>query len=64
MPPLGYTSTKFPARWTRGESAERFPNVIKPLTWDFVVSGFHESLQLKMMDLPPFEGHWFELFAR
>lgn len=56
--------TKFPARWTRGESAERFPNVITPLTWDFVVSGFHESLQhsLKMMDMPPFEGHWFELF--
>lgn len=56
--------TKFPARWTRGESAERFPNVITPLTWDFVVSGFHESLQhsLKMMDLPPVEGHWFDLF--
>jgi pyruvate,water dikinase len=56
--------TRFPARWTRGESAERFPNVITPLTWDFVVSGFHESLQhsLKMMDMPPFEGHWFELF--
>src|SRR5260221_676362 len=56
--------TKFPARWTRGESAERFPNVITPLTWDFVVSGFHESLQhsLQMMDLPPFEGHWFDLF--
>lgn len=56
--------TKFPARWTRGESAERFPNAITPLTWDFVVSGFHESLQhsLKMMDMPPFEGHWFELF--
>lgn len=56
--------TKFPARWTRGESAERFPNVVTPLTWDFVSDGFHESLahSLKMMGMPPFEGHWFELF--
>ncbi len=56
--------TKFPPRWTRGESAERFPNAITPLTWDFVVSGFHQSLQhsLRMMEMPPFEGYWFELF--
>lgn len=56
--------TKFPPKWTRGESAERFPNVITPLTGDFVVEGFHESLahSLKLMDMPPFEGHWFELF--
>jgi pyruvate,water dikinase len=56
--------TKFPARWTRGESAERFPNVVTPLTWDFVVSGFHESLEhsLRLMGLPPFEGHWFDRF--
>jgi pyruvate,water dikinase len=56
--------TKFPAKWTRGESAERFPNVITPLTWDFVVEGFHCSLEhsLKMMGMPPFEGHWFDLF--
>ena len=56
--------TKFPPKWTRGESAERFPNVITPLTWDFVSDGFHLSLEhsLKMMGMPPFEGHWFELF--
>jgi pyruvate,water dikinase len=56
--------TKFPARWTRGESAERFPNVVTPLTWDFVLAGFHESLahSLGIMGLPPFEGHWFDLF--
>jgi rifampicin phosphotransferase len=56
--------TKFPARWTRGESAERFPNVVTPLTWDFVVEGFHASLEhsLRMMGMPAFEGHWFELF--
>jgi pyruvate,water dikinase len=56
--------TKFPPKWTRGESAERFPNVVTPLTWDFVVDGFHESLEhsLKIMGMPSFEGHWFELF--
>jgi phosphohistidine swiveling domain-containing protein len=56
--------TKFPPRWTRGESAERFPNVITPLTWDFVSEGFHESLthSLRLMGMPPFDGHWFELF--
>jgi pyruvate,water dikinase len=36
--------TTIPARWTRDESAERFPNVITPLTWDFVDDGFHRSL--------------------
>jgi phosphohistidine swiveling domain-containing protein len=56
--------TKFPARWTRGESAERFPNVITPLTWDFVCEGFHASLEhsLRMMGMPAFDDHWFELF--
>jgi rifampicin phosphotransferase len=56
--------TKFPPRWTRGESAERFPNVVTPLTWDFVSDGFHASLEhsLRLMGMPPFEGHWFELF--
>ena len=48
--------TRFPARWTRQESAERFPNVITPLTWDFVHEGFHASLEysLALMGLPPF----------
>ncbi|MEA2570209.1 MAG: rifampicin phosphotransferase [Acidobacteriota bacterium] len=56
--------TKFPPKWTRGESAERFPNVVTPLTWDYVVEGFHESLahSLDLMGMPAFEGHWFELF--
>lgn len=56
--------TKFPARWTRGESAERFPNVVTPLTWDFVCEGFHASLDhsLRLMGMPPFDDHWFELF--
>src|SRR5207253_9300734 len=49
--------TKFPARWTRGASAERFPNVITPLTWDFVCEGFHASLEhsLRMMGMPAFD---------
>jgi pyruvate,water dikinase len=53
--------TEFPARWTRQESAERFPNPITPLTWDFTTPGFHESLRhsLALMGLPPFEGEWF-----
>lgn len=53
--------TEFPARWTRQESAERFPNPITPLTWDFTTPGFHESLahSLEIMGMPPFEGEWF-----
>jgi pyruvate,water dikinase len=56
--------TQFPERWTRDESAERFPNVITPLTWDYTFEGFHESLaySLKLMGMPPFEGRWFDRF--
>jgi pyruvate,water dikinase len=56
--------TKFPARWTRDESAERFPGPITPLTWDFTSEGFHESLghSLSLMGLPPCETMWFERF--
>lgn len=55
--------TTIPPKWTREESAERFPNVITPLTWDFVEDGFHRSLlhSLKLMGLPPFHGQWFGL---
>ncbi|HEU4452596.1 MAG TPA: PEP/pyruvate-binding domain-containing protein, partial [Longimicrobium sp.] len=56
--------TEFPARWTRDESAERFPNPITPLTWDFTTEGFHESLaySLELLGYPPFAGKWFERF--
>ncbi|HSL69328.1 MAG TPA: PEP/pyruvate-binding domain-containing protein, partial [Longimicrobiales bacterium] len=56
--------TEFPTRWTRDESAERFPNPITPLTWDFTTRGFHESLtySLRLMGFPPFNGAWFEVF--
>lgn len=53
--------TTIPPRWTRDESAERFPNVLTPLTWDFVESGFHRSLNhsFRLMGFPPFAGQWF-----
>ncbi len=55
--------TTIPPRWTRDESAERFPNVITPLTWDFVESGFHRSLNhsFRLMGFPPFSGKWFAM---
>lgn len=56
--------TTLPARWTRDESAERYPTVITPFTWDFVEKAFHISLNhsLRLMGLPPFEGKWFAMF--
>jgi len=55
--------TTIPPRWTRDESAERFPNVVTPLTWDFVDSGFHRSLSysFRLMGFPAFNGKWFGL---
>lgn len=55
--------TTIPPRWTRDESAERFPNVITPLIWDFVEEGFHRSLNhsFRLMGFPPFGGKWFGL---
>ena len=56
--------THFPERWTRDESAERFPNPVTPLTWDFTVEGFHESLShsLGMLGMPAMGGRWFDRF--
>jgi pyruvate,water dikinase len=56
--------TTIPPRWTRDESAERFPNVITPLTWDFVESGFHRSLNhsFEILGFPHFSGKWFAMF--
>ncbi len=55
--------TNVPPYWTRDEAAERFPNVITPLTWDLVEEGFHESLRhsLSLMGMPSFDGSWFGL---
>ncbi len=51
-------------RWTRQESAERFPNPVTPLTWDFTTPGFHDSLSysLNTLQLPAHNGRWFERF--
>ncbi len=56
--------TTIPPRFTRDESAERFPNAMTPLGWDFAEAGFHESLRhsLALMGFPPFQGKWFALF--
>jgi rifampicin phosphotransferase len=56
--------TRIPARWTRDESAERFPSVITPLAWALVEEGFHKSLNysFSLMGLPPFRDKWFALF--
>ena len=50
-------------RWTRDESAERFPSPITPLTWDFVDEGFHASLawSFQRLGFPRFDGKWFAL---
>jgi phosphohistidine swiveling domain-containing protein len=56
--------TRIPARWTRDESAERFPSVITPLAWALVEEGFHKSLNYSfaLMGLPPFRDKWFAMF--
>lgn len=56
--------TTLPERWTRNESAERFPGPITPLTWEFVEAGFHDSLawSLRLMGMPPCPGRWFASF--
>ncbi len=53
--------TTIPPHWTRDESAERFPNAITPLTWDFVKKGFKRSMDhsFHLMGFPPFSGEWF-----
>ncbi|SMX80903.1 PEP/pyruvate-binding domain-containing protein [Brevibacterium aurantiacum] len=53
--------TRVAPRWTRDESAERFPTPVTPLTWDLVEAGFHYSLNhsFDLMGLPPFDDKWF-----
>ena len=56
--------TTIQPRWTRDESAERFPNPMTPLTWDFIKVAFRGSMahSLALMGLPPLQGDWFEVF--
>jgi hypothetical protein len=55
--------TRIPARWTHDESAERFPNVVTPMTWELVEEGFHASLNysFSLMGLPSFGDKWFAM---
>jgi len=55
--------TRVAARWTRDESAERFPNPVTPLTWDLCEAGFHASLNhsFALMGLPSFGDKWFAM---
>jgi pyruvate,water dikinase len=54
--------TTIQPRWTRDESAERFPRPMTPLSWDFLSVGFRQSMDysLEMMGLPPLQGDWFQ----
>jgi len=56
--------TTIQADWTRDESAERFPNPMTPLSWDFINVAFGASLthSLALMGLPPLKGDWFRIF--
>ena len=56
--------TTIAPHWTRDESAERYPNVLTPFTWDYVERAFHVSLKhsFELMGLPPFNGKWFAMF--
>lgn len=53
--------TTLQPRFTRDESAERFPNAMTPLSWDFLGSVFRKSLahSLQLMGLPPLKEDWF-----
>ncbi len=55
--------TRIPPRWTRDESAERFPNPITPLVWEFLSEAFDAALPgaLAHMDMPAV-GTWFARF--
>jgi pyruvate,water dikinase len=55
--------TTIQPRYTRDESAERFPNPMTPLTWDFISAVFRRSLteSLALMGLPPLREDWFSL---
>lgn len=56
--------TSIPPRWSRDESAERYPKALTPFTWDYVDRAFHISLDysFKLLGLPPMQGKWFAMF--
>ena len=56
--------TSIAPRWTRDESAERYPNAMTPMSWDLIEEGFHKSLDysFRLMGFPTFDGKWFAMF--
>jgi pyruvate,water dikinase len=56
--------TTIQPRWTRDESAERFPRPMTPLSWDFLSVAFRRSMghSMALMGLPPLQGDWFGWF--
>ncbi len=56
--------TTLPPRWTRDESAERFPGPVTPLSWDLLEQAFRSSsaCSLALMGLPPLQSDFFGLF--
>lgn len=56
--------TTIQPRWTRDESAERFPRPMTPLSWDFLSVAFRRSMKhsFELMGLPPLQGDWFGWF--
>jgi len=56
--------TTIPPRFTRDESAERFPTPLTPLTWSYVKEAFNHSLDysLALMNLNLPTRPWFDLF--
>jgi pyruvate,water dikinase len=56
--------TAIQPRWTRDESAERFPRPMTPLSWDFLSVAFRRSMKhsFELMGLPSLQGDWFGWF--
>lgn len=55
--------TRMAPRWTRDESAERFPNAMSRLTWSVIAPGFQRSFRHSMeaiLGVPYYRGPWFE----
>src|SRR5262249_32766153 len=50
--------TTIQPHWTREESAERFPQPMTPLTWDYISVAFRRSMaySLALMGLPVLQG--------
>src|SRR5262249_60481953 len=52
--------TTIQPRWARDDPAERFPNPITPLSWDFILGAFRGSMPYSpaLLGLPPLPADW------